>query len=165
MTIAVEAACEGMGFDKKLVKWSIYTYAKRNATFHKDLDHLISNGLFNELARALYHDLRDIYCVFSETRSQTDLEYVEYIVQTQIDRWFDTSDDPDNPQTWLATKALKDAFHKAKDKKASDHKAKEKQQSAQKVSEKEAKAKNFAVEMAARMVELEEAFARWTLKD
>ncbi len=157
---AIDTACEGMGYDPKMVKWSIHTYAKSNATFHKDLDHLVSNGLFHDLAAVLYHDLRDIYCVFSETRSQTDLDYLERVIKAQIDRWFNTSVNPDNPQTWYPTPELVATYDKAKEKKA-----KAKRQPAQNVSEQEAKDKDFAFESAARIVHLEEAFARWTLKD
>jgi hypothetical protein len=162
--IAIETVCEGMGYDPELVKWSIHTYAERNATFHKDLDHLITKGAFTQLAEALYRDFRDIYCVFSETRSQTDLKYLECVIKAQIDRWFDTSLAPDNPLAWLPKKELMDAYTKAV-KKASDQKAKEERESAPKLSEQEARDKDFAFESAARIVHLEEAFARWSLKD
>lgn len=115
---AVENASRDLGFDPGMVKWSIHTYAARNAAFHKDLEILAAKGSFGRLAAVLYHDLRDIYCVFSETRSETHLRYLEQVIRIQIDSWYDTSDHPDIPESWIPKQELRDILRKATDKEA-----------------------------------------------
>lgn len=125
MHLAIKNACTSMGYDFDFIKWSIHTYVKRNVTFHEDLEGLIARRKFIQLAHALFQDLRDIWWVFSESRSQTNLKHLEAVILDHIDCWFDCSLDRENPEAWIVRRALSDASRKARQKKACAQKREE----------------------------------------
>ncbi len=116
-TTAVKAACRRLGLDEDLVRWSISAYAERNETVHRDLEWLKETVDFGQLAKVLYQDLRDIYCVFSKTRSKTDRDYLATIITMEIQKCFDTSVDEDDPIYWMTRKELVETSRMAREEK------------------------------------------------
>lgn len=117
MNRIIETACEQLGFSTALVKWSIQLYAERNQAFHKDFEWFKQIGDFQQYAKVLYDDLHDIDCVFSQTRSSLDRQYLETVIRSEIDRLFDTSIDANNPRVWQPKAELVSAYHKANEEK------------------------------------------------
>ena len=113
---AVFAACSDLGINQEHALWSIKEYGERNQTAHRNLITLREKGEFTVLAKILYADREDINCTFSEFKDETDLNALKYIIQSEIDRWFDSSDDPSSPAAWIATQELRQVFRDAKDK-------------------------------------------------
>ena len=91
---AVDNACSELGIDCNLAVWSIIEYGARNRTFHGDIDSLIAEGAWRQLALIYWIDLEDINCVFSEIRTETDKRALKTIIRSEINRSFDTSEDP-----------------------------------------------------------------------
>ncbi|KAL9116941.1 MAG: hypothetical protein Q9187_006526 [Circinaria calcarea] len=112
-TVAVHAACSDIGISKELAIWSIMEYGDRNLQVHRDLVDLRKEGKFHQLAKTLYADREELTSTFSEFKSETDLSSLKMIIQRDIDKWFDTSKNPDNPEQWNSTKALQDCWAKA----------------------------------------------------
>lgn len=106
-TVAVITACWDLGISKELAVWSIMEYGDRNLQVHRDLLDLRSEGKFPLLAKILCADRNDLDSTFSELKSETDLSSLRTIIQTEIDTWFDTSDNPDHPDEWIPTTALR----------------------------------------------------------
>ncbi len=117
ITIAISAACSDLGISKERVVWSIMEYGACNLQVHRDLVDLREEGKFPLLAKILCADRNELSSTFSEFKSETDLSFLRTIIQTEIDTWFDTSDNPDHPDEWIPTTALrqfrKDALEKA----------------------------------------------------
>lgn len=116
-TITINTACEQMGFDLEITKWSIKMYAERNEAFHTDFEYFTTTGEFTQYAKVLHDDLRSIYCTFSATRSPIDRQYLAQIIQGEIDRLFDTRLNPEAPATWIPKYCLMEAYRKANEKK------------------------------------------------
>ena len=112
--IAVSAACSDIGISKELAVWSIIEYGFRNQQVHRDLEDLRENGKFPLLAKILYTDREELNLTFSEFKSETDVAFLRYIIQSQIDTWFDTSPNPDYPDEWEPTEALRRVRSKAR---------------------------------------------------
>ena len=116
-TIAISTACSDLGISKELAVWSIMEYGARNLQVHRDLVDLRKEGKFPLLAKILCADRNELSSTFSEFKSETNLSFLRTIIQTEIDTWFDTSDNPDHPDEWVPTTALrqfrKDALEKA----------------------------------------------------
>lgn len=110
--LAISDGCWSMGYDFDFVRWSIHHYAKKKPTFQTGLECLIRCG---GTSSALFHDLKDVWCVFSETRSQTQIEHLRAVIQNHIDLWFDSSCDRDKPDRWLPTEEFYDAWRKIVD--------------------------------------------------
>ena len=102
---AVDNACYELGIDSTLAVWSIIEYGDRNRTFHRDLDSLIGEGNWKQLALVFYYDLEDINCVFSEIRTETDKRALKTVIRGEINRYFDTSWDPNDINKWVPTVA------------------------------------------------------------
>lgn len=106
-TVAVSTACWDLGISKELAVWSIMEYGNRNLRVHRDLLDLRSEGKFPLLAEFFCADNDDLDSTFSELTSETDLSSLRTIIQTERDTWFDTSDNPDHPDEWIPTTALR----------------------------------------------------------
>ncbi len=106
-TVAVSTACWDVGISKELAVWSIMEYGNRNLQVHRDLLDMRSDGKFPLLAKILCADRNDLDSTFSELTSETDLSSLRTIIQTKRDTWFDTSDNPDHPDEWIPTTALR----------------------------------------------------------
>ncbi len=100
-TIAISTACSDLGISKELTVWSIMEYGARNLQVPRDLVDLRKEGQFPLLAKILCADRDDLSSTFSELRSETDLSSLRTIIQTEIDTWLDTSDNPDHPDEWV----------------------------------------------------------------
>ena len=116
MLHAIKLACNAMGYDMNLVKYSIHLYVQRNLSFHRDLEDLVAQGDFPVLANMLYRDLRDLRCVFSSFTSGTDILSLSGIMTRLIKALFDTSVDMDYPNAWIATPELVNVYRKANQK-------------------------------------------------
>lgn len=57
---AIGQACSRMGFSENLVIWSIQSYAERNESVHRDIEWLRQHCEFQQLAKILHDDLKDI---------------------------------------------------------------------------------------------------------
>ena len=115
--LSIMRACNSMGYNFELVRWSIHTYAKRNFTFHKEIEDLIAQGKFSALANVLFYDVKEVRRVFSKYKSQTNVERLVDVIETMITRWFNTFPDLQNPNTWLAKEVLVEAYQQAQQKK------------------------------------------------
>ncbi|MCJ1266200.1 hypothetical protein MMC22_006083 [Lobaria immixta] len=113
-TIVVRAACRDLGISKSLAIWSIVEYGQRNVQMHRDLEALISKGDFRRLAEVLHDDIDDIDCVFSEFRSNTDKRALKDIISSEIDKWFDRSEDLEDHNLWMPRPELLGAYKKLK---------------------------------------------------
>lgn len=111
----LKKGCMDLGISPKLAKWSILTYAERNASLHRDLDVLRSTGKFPQLAAVLYQDLIDIDVIFPTDRSETDKEILRELITDEINHWFDTSPDPEEVLLWIPTPALLKSYKKEKE--------------------------------------------------
>ena len=107
-TIAVHETYSDIGIFKELAIGSIMEYGDRNLQVHRDLLDLRKAGKYPLLAKTLYADKEDLTSTFSEFKSETDISLLKTIIQGQIDKWFNTSANPDHPDEWTATEALKD---------------------------------------------------------
>ena len=116
-TAAVSTACFELGISEKLAVCSIMEYGTWNLQVHRDLVDLRRDGKYPLLANILCADRDELSSTFSEVRSETDLACLRTIIQTEIDTWFDISLNPDHPDEWVPTTALrqfrKDALEKA----------------------------------------------------
>lgn len=65
-----------------------------------DIDYLVTNCYVMYLSLALYYDLKEIRCVFSETKSQKDLQKLERIIKVMIHRYFDPSRNVNFHYSW-----------------------------------------------------------------
>ena len=113
--LAISHACWSMGYDFDFVRWSIHHHAESNLTSPRGLEDLIVRGGPFLLSEALFHDLKDVWCVFSERRSQTHVEHLQAVIQNHIDLWFNSSLGPKTPGLWTATGELYDAYQKARE--------------------------------------------------
>jgi hypothetical protein len=116
-TYAVKKACERLRFSKELVMWSIKEYDERNTTGHRDLKWLKESDDFQQLVKILHEDLRNIYCVFSKTRSKTDRDQLVIIIIMKIHKWFDTSLSEDDLVLWCPKAELQHIYIKIKEEK------------------------------------------------
>lgn len=113
-TIVVRAACRDLGISESRAIWSVVEYGQRNVQMHRDLEALISKGDFRRLAEVLHDDIDDIDCVFSEFRSNTDKRALKDIISSEIDKWFDRSEDLEDHNLWMPRPELLGAYKKLK---------------------------------------------------
>lgn len=73
-------------------------------------------GDIRRLAEILHDDTDDIDCVFSELRSNIDKRALKEIFLGEIDKGFDRSEDPENPNLWIPRLELLGAYKKSKSK-------------------------------------------------
>ena len=52
---------------------------------------------FPLLAKNLWADRDELYATFPVYESATDLRLLRMVIQSELDQWFDTSDDRNNP--------------------------------------------------------------------
>lgn len=52
--------------------------------------------------------------MFSELRSNTDKRALKEIILGEIDKWFDRSEDPEDPNLWVPRLELLGAYKKSK---------------------------------------------------
>lgn len=164
MFLAISDACWSMGYDFDFVRWSIHHHARRNLTSPKGLEDLIVRGGPFLLSKALFYDLKDVWCVFSESRSQTLVEHLKAVIQNHIDLWFNSSLDPKTPGLWISSGELYDAYQKARENKAYARMAEEERE------EEEKSAQKVALPLpertwSAQMVHWERLQARFILKE
>ncbi|MCJ1470842.1 hypothetical protein MMC07_009489, partial [Pseudocyphellaria aurata] len=111
---AVDNACSELGIDSDLAVWSIIEYGARNRTFHSDIQSLIAEGAWRQLALIYSSDLEDIDCVFFELRTETDKRALKSIIRGEINRYFDTSEDPGDINVWVPSPAVLKEYKVAK---------------------------------------------------
>lgn len=116
---AVYGACTDLGISDKMAIWAIKEYGARNRGVHRDLNDYKKKGQFPLLASILWADRNELFSTFSSIRSETDLNHLQAIIQSEIDVCFeDAAKYPDHPDAWIPSLALRqihdDAAHKAK---------------------------------------------------
>ena len=111
-TAAVCIACADLGISEELALWSIQEYGVRNQEVHRDLNDLKSTGAFPLLASTLCADRNDLRSTFSSIKAEMDIHHLQSIIQNEIDECFeDTDDNPNYPDAWVPSIALRQ-FHK-----------------------------------------------------
>lgn len=111
-TAAVYMACADLGISEELALWAIQEYGMRNRKVHRDLNDLKRAGEFPLLALILCADRDELSSTFSLIKSETDITHLRAIIQSEIDEWFeDTNDNPNHPAAWAPSIALRQ-FHK-----------------------------------------------------
>ncbi|SLM36791.1 hypothetical protein LPUS_06477 [Lasallia pustulata] len=111
-TATVYMACADLGISEELALWSIQEYGTRNRKVHRDLNDLKRAGDFPLLASILCADRNELSSTFSLIKSETDITHLRAIIQSEIDEWFeDTNDNPNYPAAWAPSIALRQ-FHK-----------------------------------------------------
>ncbi|KAA6409935.1 MAG: hypothetical protein FRX48_06548 [Lasallia pustulata] len=111
-TATVCMACADLGISEELALWSIQEYGTRNREVHRDLNDLKRAGDFPLLASILCADRNELSSTFSLIKSETDITHLRAIIQSEIDEWFeDTNDNPNYPAAWAPSIALRQ-FHK-----------------------------------------------------
>lgn len=115
-TIAVAAACDDLGISEELAVWTIMEYGERNLQVHRDLVELRREGKFGLFAKILCADRDELDATFSHFKPATDMKFLKTIIQSQIDEWFDSSDDPRNLEVWIPTTSLRQFYKDALDK-------------------------------------------------
>ncbi len=112
-TAAVYVACADLGISEELALWSIEEYGTRNRKVHRDLDDLKREGEFSLLASILWADRNELSSTFSMVKTETDITHLRGIIQSEIDTWFDTSDNPNHPAVWIPAPALRQFYRDA----------------------------------------------------
>ncbi|KAI9767956.1 MAG: hypothetical protein M1840_005268 [Geoglossum simile] len=114
-TDAVHLGCTDLGLNPKLTLWAIRQYAERNDMMHASLDNHIKARGYAVVASRLAQDLAELPKVVPPEEDEMETN-MRTIIEALIQEWFDTSDEPDNPAAWLATKELRDYSKLMRDK-------------------------------------------------
>ena len=106
--MAISKACRSLGFDVKEVVTMICLYATRNKIVHADLEGLIKEGKFNDLAKRLHDDYCDVPKAFI---NELEAFILSKALKQIIDKWFVRHKvDPDNYQLWTPTAELSQMY-------------------------------------------------------
>lgn len=87
---------------------------RSNREVHRDLNDLKRAGEFPLLASILCADRNDLSSTFSLIKSETNITHLRAIIQSEIDTWFeDTDDNPNHPAAWAPSIALRQFYKDA----------------------------------------------------
>ncbi|MCJ1426636.1 hypothetical protein MMC29_004539 [Sticta canariensis] len=105
-TFAIWNSCLaiGMEFDQTL------SHGARNTAVHSDLNDLVAEGLYGDIATTLYKDLHDL----PRTMAIDLLEYMRATLIELRDKWYDIDEDETNKLSWFPTNALRDEHRDCK---------------------------------------------------
>jgi hypothetical protein len=106
-TDAVYLGCTELGLNPELTLWAIRQYARRNEMMHCSLDDLIKDQSYSEVAIQLARDRDELPRIVPLEECETE-NNMRTIIEALIQEWFDTSENSEKAQAWLATKELKD---------------------------------------------------------
>ncbi|OBT80753.1 hypothetical protein VF21_00138 [Pseudogymnoascus sp. 05NY08] len=106
--LTVIETCKRLGFETDDMIAAIYHYAQRNELLHSNLLPLIKDGNYTDLAIMLQKDYVHVPCVVEAGEVIQEKLFLN-VIEAMINVWFikDDPEAPENPQTWVATKALK----------------------------------------------------------
>ena len=114
-TDAVYLGCTELGLNPELTVWAIRRYASRNNMVHCSLDDDIKDQNYSKIALQLARDREELPRIVPLEERETE-NNMRTIINTLIEDWFDTSDNPNNAYSWSATKELKDYSKMLRDK-------------------------------------------------
>ncbi|MCJ1434630.1 hypothetical protein MMC27_003999 [Xylographa pallens] len=101
VTTAVSVVCDGLGIEKEPMFRAIQQYAERATAFHNDLQTLIDECVWPDLAGHLKRDLDELPSIVFP-KDEQDLKHMRAVLEGIRDDWFDTAGpDPANPATWI----------------------------------------------------------------
>ncbi|KAL8856144.1 MAG: hypothetical protein Q9178_007269 [Gyalolechia marmorata] len=110
-TYAVYKGCQRAGIDFYNMIHLIHLYADRNTAFHLGLQENLEKANYHTIAQDIYKDLKDLASV-CRSGMAADETVMRTILEQLRDEWFDSSADPNNPQSWDNKNAIK-AVHNA----------------------------------------------------
>ncbi|KAL8698947.1 MAG: hypothetical protein Q9201_006293 [Fulgogasparrea decipioides] len=99
-TYAVYKAAERAGIDFDAVIGLIHLYADRNQAFHRGIKEDLASSSWNDIARKLFEDLRDLASVCPPDMAVEEDQMRAVLLELQSD-WFDISSNPNNPSSWV----------------------------------------------------------------
>ena len=98
VTVALRNACRILGYDFDHMYWAIQEYARRNRTFHNNINEPINRCQWSALANQIHADLRDLPL----TLSFAEAAPWRLSMITLRDKYLIVHD-RDDPSTWTAT--------------------------------------------------------------
>lgn len=113
-TYAVRIGCIATGTDFDQTVWAIHTYGARNTAVHSDLNDLVAEGKYSDIATTLYQDLHDLPSAMPIDLLDDEMYMRATLIELR-DKWFDIDDDETNkPSSWFPTSALREEHRDCK---------------------------------------------------
>lgn len=106
--LTIIETCHRLGFQTDDMLAAIYHYAQRNELLHANLLPMIRDGNYADLAMTLKKDYVHVPCIVQAGEIIQENVLLN-VIEAMINLWFVRDDrrHPENPQTWVATEALK----------------------------------------------------------
>lgn len=105
----VYLTCQSLGIDYDLMKAAIHTYGDRNEALHNNIDTILKNGKFQQLAEMISSDLNDLSSIIP-----LDLQHEEALLRAILldlkKRWFQIPEDDmiePPPDEWYPSEEIK----------------------------------------------------------